>query len=171
MKEKEQDLRINEEITAPQVRVIDENGEQMGVISLEKALKLAEEKELDLVEVAPTARPPVCKILNYGKFRYEKSKRDKDQKKKQHVIIVKEVRLRPKIGEHDFLYKMKHAREFLEAGNRLKVTVMFRGREMVYKEFGYKIINRVVEELSDISKVEKGPVSEGRHIVLFLTRK
>ncbi|GBD93611.1 translation initiation factor IF-3 [bacterium BMS3Abin05] len=151
--------------------MIDENGEQMGVISLEKALKLAEEKELDLVEVAPTARPPVCKILNYGKFRYEKSKRDKDQKKKQHVIIVKEVRLRPKIGEHDFLYKMKHAREFLEAGNRLKVTVMFRGREMVYKEFGYKIINRVVEELSDISKVEKGPVSEGRHIVLFLTRK
>ncbi len=151
--------------------MIDENGEQMGVISLEKALKLAEEKELDLVEVAPKARPPVCKILNYGKFRYEKSKRDKDQKKKQHVIIVKEVRLRPKIGEHDFLYKMKHAREFLEAGNRLKVTVMFRGREMVYKEFGYKIINRVVEELSDISKVEKGPVSEGRHIVLFLTRK
>lgn len=151
--------------------MIDENGEQMGVISLETALKLAEEKELDLVEVAPKARPPVCKILNYGKFRYEKSKRDKDQKKKQHVIIVKEVRLRPKIGEHDFQYKMKHAREFLEAGNRLKVTVMFRGREMVYKEFGYKIINKVVEELSDISKVEKGPVSEGRHIVLFLTRK
>ena len=155
----------------PQVRLIDENGEQLGVVAIEKALSIASERGLDLVEVAPKAKPPVCKILNYGKYRYELSKREKDQKKKQHVIIVKEVRLRPKIEEHDFDHKMKHAREFLEAGNRLKVTVMFRGREMIYKQFGYKIMDRVVENLSDIAKVDKGPVEEGRHIVLFLSKK
>jgi len=154
-----------------QVRLIDENGEQLGLVDIEKALNIARDRGLDLVEVAPKAKPPVCKILNYGKYRYELSKREKDQKKKQHVVIVKEIRLRPKIDEHDFMHKMKHAREFLEAGNRLKVTVVFLGREMIYKQFGYKIMDRVVETLSDIVKVDKGPVEEGRHIVLFLSKK
>ncbi len=162
---------MNSEITAPEVRVIGPDGEQVGIMPIEKALRMAEDKGLDLVEIAPTAKPPVCKIMNYGKFRYEQSKKEKDQKKKQHVIIVKEVRLRPKIDEHDFQHKMKHAREFLEAGNRLKVTVMFRGREMIYKEFGYKVLEKVKETLEDIAKVEKGPVSEGRNLVMFLTKK
>ena len=109
--------------------------------------------------------------MDFGKFRYELSKRERDQRKKQHVIHVKEIRLRPKTDEHDMRHKIRHARKFLEEGNRLKVTVMFRGREMIYKQFGYQLIDRVKEELSDIAKLEKGPIEEGRHLVAFFMKK
>lgn len=132
---------------------------------------MAEEAGYDLVEVAPNADPPVCRIMDFGKYRYELAKKEKDQKKKQHVIQKKEIRLRPKTEDHDFLHKIRHARKFLEDGNRLKITIMFRGRELVYKEFGYNLLNRVQEELSDIAKVDKGPIEEGRNLVLFLAKK
>jgi translation initiation factor IF-3 len=138
---------------------------------LEEALDKADEYGLDLVEVAPQANPPVCRIMDFGKFRYELSKKERDQRKKQHVIHVKEIRLRPKTEEHDLLHKIRHAREFLEDGNRLKVTIMFRGREMAYKEFGYRLMERVQEELADIAKLEKGPVEEGRNLVAFFMKK
>jgi len=153
------------------VRLVGPDGTQIGIVSLEEALDKADEYGLDLVEVAPQANPPVCRIMDFGKFRYELSKKERDQRKKQHVIHVKEIRLRPKTEEHDLLHKIRHAREFLEDGNRLKVTIMFRGREMAYKEFGYRLMERVQEELADIAKLEKGPVEEGRNLVAFFMKK
>ncbi len=132
---------------------------------------MAENLGLDLVEIAPDAKPPVCKILDFGKYRYEITKKEKDQRKRQHVIHVKEIRLRPKTEEHDLAHKIKHAKRFLEEGNRLKATVLFRGRELVYKKFGYDLINRVVQQLSDVAKVEKGPIEEGRNLVIFFVKK
>ncbi len=153
------------------MRLVGPDGTQIGIVSLEEALDKADEYGLDLVEVAPQANPPVCRIMDFGKFRYELSKKERDQRKKQHVIHVKEIRLRPKTEEHDLLHKIRHAREFLEDGNRLKVTIMFRGREMAYKEFGYRLMERVQEELADIAKLEKGPVEEGRNLVAFFMKK
>lgn len=123
------------------------------------------------MEVAPDAKPPVCKILDFGKYRYEITKKEKDQRKKQHVIHVKEIRLRPKTEEHDLDHKIRHARKFLEEGNRLKATILFRGRELIYKEFGYNLVDRIIELLSDIAKVEKGPIEEGRNLVIFFMKK
>lgn len=133
---------------------------------LEKGQKIAEDEGLDLVEISPDAKPPVCKVLDYGKYRYEISKKEKDSKKKQHVIIVKEIRLRPRTEEHDLEFKIKHARKFLEQKNKVKFTVMFRGREMAYKEFGEQLLDRVVEKLEDIAKIEMDKKLEGRNLTM-----
>jgi translation initiation factor IF-3 len=132
---------------------------------------LADEKGLDLVEISPDAKPPVCKVLDYGKYRYEISKKEKDSKKKQHVIILKEIRLRPRTEDHDLEFKIKHARKFLEQKNKVKFTVMFRGREMAYKEFGEKLLDRVVEKLEDIAKVEMDKKFEGRSLTMTFVNK
>jgi translation initiation factor IF-3 len=135
-------------------------------VPLEKGQKIAEDEGLDLVEISPDAKPPVCKVLDYGKYRYEISKKEKDSKKKQHVIIVKEIRIRPRTEEHDLEFKIKHARKFLEQKNKVKFTVMFRGREMAYKEFGEQLLDRVVEKLEDIAKIEMDKKLEGRNLTM-----
>ena len=136
-------------IRAPQIRVIDEAGEQLGIMSPEDALRDAEAQGLDLVEVAPNAQPPVCRMIDYGKYRYQQSKREKEAKKHQHIIIVKEIKYRPKISDHDFDFKTNHVREFLQVGNKVKLTIMFRGREMAHPEFGRDLLGRVIEEVKD----------------------
>ncbi len=154
------------------MRVIDDEGEQLGIMSPEDALREAEERGLDLVEVAPNARPPVCRILDFGKYKYQQSKRAKESKKHQHVVTVKEVKYRPKIDKHDFDYKTSHVREFLQDGNKVKVTIMFRGREMTHPEFGRDILARVVEASTDL--LDDPPDAsrarlEGRNMILMLT--
>jgi translation initiation factor IF-3 len=134
-------------------------------------LELAEEEGYDLVEVAPEAKPPVCKLLDYGKYKYELSKKEKDSKKKQHVIVVKEIRLRPRTDEHDFDFKIRHARKFLEQKNKVKFTVLFRGREMAYKEFGEQLLDKVIESLDDIAKVESERKFEGRSLTMTMVAK
>ena len=151
---KKDKTRVNNKIIAKEVRLIGAEGGQIGIVSVPDALRKSEEAGLDLVEISPNATPPVCKIMDYGKYRYEQSKKEKDSKKKQHVVILKEIRLRPRTEDHDFEFKVKHARKFLEQKNKVKFTVMFRGREMAYKEFGNKLLDRVEEDLSDIAKVE-----------------
>lgn len=141
------------------------------MVSINEALKLAEKEGLDLVEVAPDARPPVCKLMDYGKFKYEISKKEKDSKKKQHVIVIKEIRLRPRTEEHDFDFKVRHARKFLEQKNKVKFTVLFRGREMAYKEFGERLLEKVQENLEDIAKAETEPRFEGRSLSVTMTLK
>ncbi len=132
---------------------------------------MADKEGLDLVEISPDAEPPVCKVLDYGKFRYEISKKEKDSKKKQHVIVLKEIRLRPRTEDHDLEFKIKHARKFIEQKNKVKFTVMFRGREMAYKEFGEKLLDRVVEKLEDIAKVEMDKKFEGRSLTMTFVNK
>ncbi len=134
-------------------------------------MNIAEQNNLDLVEVSPTAKPPVCKVMDFGKYKYELSKKEKETKKKQHVIVTKEVRLRPKIEEHDYMFKMRNARKFIEQGNRVKVSLFFRGREMVHKELGFEIMNQFLEDMSDIAKPDKPPKMEGNQIIMFLAKK
>jgi len=134
-------------------------------------LELAQEAGLDLVEVAPNAKPPVCKILDFGKYLYEQSKKDKLNKKKQHTVVVKEIRMRPKTDEHDLAYKLKHARSFLEQKNKVKFTVQFRGRELAYKQFGVNLLERVIESLEDVAKPEGDIKSEGRNMSVIMTQK
>jgi len=134
-------------------------------------LRRAEAVGLDLVEVSPNATPPVCRLMDFGKFKYELSKKEKETKKKQHVIVTKEIRLRPKIEEHDFDFKVRHARRFLEEGNRVKATVMFRGREMAHKEFGFKVMEKFQEALDDIAKVDREAKMEGGQLSAFFTKK
>ncbi len=153
------------------MRLIGPEGKQFGIVSVSEALKKAEEYGLDLVEVAPNAKPPVCRILDYGKYRYEKSKKERESKKKQHVITVKEIRLRPKTDVHDLETKLKQARKFLEQKNKVKVTVIFRGREMAYQQMGYDILNKVVENLSDIAQPDSDPKMEGRRLVMVISSK
>lgn len=136
-------------IRAPQIRVVDEAGEQLGIMSPEDALRDAEAKGLDLVEVAPNAQPPVCRMIDYGKYRYQQSKRLKEAKKHQHTITLKEIKYRPKISTHDFDFKTNHVKEFLLAGNKVKLTIMFRGREMAHPEFGRVLLGRVVEDVKE----------------------
>lgn len=164
-------IRVNERIRVPQVRLIDTNGEQIGIVPTREALRIASDKGFDLVEISPTARPPVCKIMDYGKYKYELNKKAKSAKKKQHVIHLKEMRLRPKIEEHDYQFKLKHVREFLEKGNKVKVYVEFRGREMAHKELGEKIIQKLEEDIKDIGAVEQRPKFEGRSLSLIFTPK
>ncbi|MDZ7317251.1 MAG: translation initiation factor IF-3 [candidate division KSB1 bacterium] len=164
-------MRVNDEIEAKSVRCIGPDGKQIGVISKAEALRLADEAGLDLVEISPTAVPPVCKIMDFGKFKYELAKKEKDSRKKQHVIVTKEIRLRPKTEEHDFLFKVKHARKFIEEGNRVKATVMFRGRENAHREFGEAVLERLKKELEDVAKVEKDTKFEGGQLILYLTKK
>jgi translation initiation factor IF-3 len=162
---------INWGIRAPEVRVISADGQQVGVLPLKEAVRLAEEQGLDLVEVAANATPPVCRVMNYGKYKYQQSKRTHDARKHQTVIQVKELKLRPRTEEHDFEFKLRHAKRFLEEGNKVKLSVLFRGREMAYPEFGTKIINRFIEEVKDLVVVEQHPRLEGRNMVAILAPK
>ncbi|MGI6225796.1 MAG: translation initiation factor IF-3 [Peptococcales bacterium] len=162
------DLRINEEIRTKEVRLVDEKGEQLGILSPRDALKIALERGLDLVEVAPNAVPPVCRIMDYGKFKYEQSKKEREARKNQRVISVKEVKLRPNIEDHDFNTKMKNAVRFLKDGDKVKVTIMFRGREITHPELGKELCDRLANDVKDIAKVEKEAKVEGRNMVMIL---
>ncbi len=162
------ELRINEEIRCKEVRLIDDAGEQLGVMAPRDAAKIAAEKNLDLVEIAPNANPPVCRIMDYGKYKYEQSKREKEAKKNQKVISVKEVKLRPNIEDHDFLTKAKNAAKFLAGGDKVKVTIMFRGREITHPELGKELCERFAEELASVAKVEKAAKVEGRNMIMIL---
>ena len=153
------------------VRVITNTGEQLGVLPIEEALAAAQERGLDLVEVAPMARPPVVKIMDYGKYKFEEAKAARAANKKQHVIQIKEVKYRPGIDDHDFDFKTRHAREFLTEGNKVKVTMMFRGRQIAHLEFGKAVIDRVATSLADIGKVEQEAKLEGRNMVMVLAPK
>jgi translation initiation factor IF-3 len=164
-------IRVNNQITAREIRLIGADNQQVGIVPITKGLELAEEEGYDLVEVAPEAKPPVCKLLDYGKYKYELSKKEKDSKKKQHVIVVKEIRLRPRTEEHDFDFKIRHARKFLEQKNKVKFTVLFRGREMAYKEFGEQLLDKVIESLDDIAKVESERKFEGRSLTMTMVAK
>jgi len=162
---------LNEDITSSEVRLISENGEQLGVVSIEVALEKASEAGLDLIEVGPNSKPPVCKILDYGKLKYEEKKKQQLSKKKQHVIKVKEIRLRPRIDNHDLMTKLGHGRKFLNDGAKLKVTLMFRGREMARVDLGKLVMEKVLEELSDVAEVEKDIPLEGRRMSMILNAK
>lgn len=150
------------------VRLIGPDGEQVGIVPTNEALDRAKELGLDLVEVAPNSRPPVCRILDYGKYKYEESKKDRLAKKRQHSYQLKEMRYRPKIDKHDFDFKTKHVRSFIESGSKVKVFVIFRGREMAHTEFGRKVLDRVAEELSDVATVEVDPKLDGRHMTMVM---
>lgn len=165
------DFLINEEIRAKEIRVITDENEALGIMSSAEALRIAEEKELDLVMIAPTANPPVCKIMNFGKFVYEQSKKDKEAKKKQKVIDIKEIRLSPTIEEHDIEIKSNHARRFLLDEDKVKVTVRFRGREADYAISGHKILNLFLSKVEDVCVVEKPAKLEGRNMTMVLAPK
>jgi len=147
------------------------DGEQLGVVPLPEALKRAEEEGFDLIEISPNAKPPVCKIIDWGKFKYEQQKQSRTQKKKQKNIEVKGIRLSAKIGEHDFQTKIKHARKFIESGNKVKVRLIFRGREIVHKDLGVKVLKRFANELEDIAKVDQDATFTGREVSLILSPK
>lgn len=160
--------RINESIRAPEIRVVDENGEMIGVMNPQDALKRAMEVGLDLVEVSPNATPPVCKILDYGKYKYELQKKAAEARKKQKVIEVKELKMRPGIEEHDYQVKLKAARKFLEGEDKVKFSLRFRGREMAHVDLGKEVLERYKKDLEDISKVEQEPKMEGRQMLMIL---
>lgn len=162
------DLRVNRQIRVPKVRVVGADGSQLGVLQTRDAQALAQEQGLDLVEVAPNAVPPVCKIIDYGKFRYDQTKKEKESKKAQHQVKIKEIKVKPNIDDHDLMTKMRHARGFLDEGNKVKVTCMFRGREMAYPENGRKVIERVIETLADVSAVEASAKMMGRSLFCVL---
>ncbi|MGD8408199.1 MAG: translation initiation factor IF-3 [Thiohalophilus sp.] len=163
--------RINDEITVPQVRVIDSEGEQVGVITIEEALKLAEDVELDLVEVAPDADPPVCRIMDYGKYKFEENKKRHAAKKKQKQIQIKEVKFRPGTEEGDYQVKLRNLIRFLNNGDKAKVTLRFRGREMAHQELGKQLLERVENDLAEIASVEQFPRMEGRQMVMVIAPK
>ncbi len=162
---------INEQIRDREIRLIGEDGEQLGIMSTREALKLAQEAELDLVKIAPTAKPPVCKIIDYGKYRYELARKEKEAKKKQKTIEVKEVRLSPNIDSNDLNIKINAARKFIEKGNKVKVTLRFRGREMAHMNASRHILDDFAKNLEDIAIVDKPAKLEGRSIMMFLTEK
>ena len=166
-----QELPINRQIRAKEVQLIGENGEKLGVISLEEALEKAEEKNLDLVLVAPNANPVVCKIMNYGKYKFEQAKKEKEAKKKQRVLEVKEIRVTPNIEEHDFGFKLKNAQKFLADGNKVRITVRFRGREINNSKAGEIVLNKFIENLEEVATVEKKPKLEGRNMFVILAKK
>lgn len=166
-----QELPINDRIKAKEVQLISETGEKLGVKSLTQALQIAEEKDLDVVLVATNANPPVCKLMNYGKYKFEQAKREKEAKKKQKTLEIKEIRVTPNIEEHDFGFKTKNARKFLEDGNKVKVTVRFRGRELNNVKAGETVLNKFIEALEDIGTVEKKPKLEGRNMFIMLAKK
>jgi translation initiation factor IF-3 len=150
------------------VRLIDDQNNQLGVVSLDAALRIASEKGLDLVEVAPQANPPVARLMDYGRFKFETIKREKDQRRKQNVIKLKEMKLRPKVAEHDFQTKFKGLKQFLEAGEKVKVTIMFRGREMVHQDIGRRILDRVADDARPFAVVERQPLLEGKNLFMIL---
>ena len=164
-------LRVNEQIRVREVRLIDGEGEQRGIVPILEALKIAKEQELDLVEVAPQANPPVCKILDYGKYRFELEKKLRDSKKKQKVLKLKEIRMQPKIADGDIEFKSKHIKEFLAEGNKVKVTVRFRGRELAHTELGLEVLKEVLNRLEDDYTLEKQPAMEGRFMSMVVVPK
>ena len=168
---KQPEVRVNERIRVPQVRVIADDGEQAGVLPVREALALAQSRGLDLVEVSPTARPPVCRIMDYGKFKYEQNRRARKARKKQHVMHLKEIKMRPKIDEHDYGFKMDHARAFLGERDKVKFTITFRGREMAHPEHGHKLIQRIIAELVELATVETPPRAEGRMLTMVMMPK
>lgn len=161
-------MRVNQEIRVPKVRVINEVGEQLGVISIQEALSRAVDAGLDLVEIVPGAVPPVCKIIDYGKFRYDQTKREKESKKSQHQVKVKEIKLSANISSHDLTVKIKHARAFLEDGNKVKVTCGFRGREIMHPELGIKMVSQFIQALDEVSMVEMEPKLLGKFLNVVL---
>jgi len=160
--------RVNEQIGVPEVRLIDQNGENVGVVSKNEAMARAEEAGLDLVEISPGAAPPVCKILDYGRFKYEDQKKKSEARKRQKTIDVKEIKMRPNIDQHDYDVKMRSIQRFLAEGDKVKVTLRFRGREMAHQELGMKVLDRVREQLDEIAKVEQFPRLEGRQMIMVM---
>ena len=160
--------RINERIRVPEVRLIDENGKQVGIMRTAEALRYAQDRDLDLVEVAPDARPPVCRVLDYSKYRYEQNQKQKAARKHQQQINVREIKFRPKIAQHDYDTKKGHVERFLKGRDKVKVTIMFRGREMAHPERGEMILNRLAEELGDLAVVEQRPQQDGRIMTMML---
>jgi len=165
------DLMINEEIRDREVRVVDQNGEQLGVMPIRQALNLAEEQELDLVKIAPQAKPPVCKLMDYGKYRFEQSKKEREIRKNQKVIEVKEVRLSATIEDHDVEVRVKNAIKFLQDGNKVKVTIRFRGRQITHSEIGREVMRDFAERIKEYGTVDKQPMIEGRNMSMFVTPK
>ncbi len=166
-----QELPINGQIRAKEVNLINDNGEKVGIVPLSKALELAEEKKLDLVLVSPNSQMPVCKIMNYGKYKFEQAKKEKEAKKKQKVQETKEIRITPNIEDHDFGFKAKNARKFLEDGNKVKITVRFRGRELNNVKMGEEVLTQFIKNLEDIAVVEKNPKLEGKNMFIILAKK
>ena len=160
---------MNGEIRSPRVRVLDENGDHVGVMSIQEALDMAAEAGLDLVEISPGADPPVVSIVDYGKFRYRMNRKEREARKKQNTGGLKEVKFRPNTEEHDYNFKMKHAREFLESRHKVKATVVFRGRQLSYKEQGYELLNRLSEDLNDLGRIERDPTMEGRQLTMIIS--
>jgi translation initiation factor IF-3 len=159
-------VRVNEQIRVKEVRLVGAQGEQIGIVSIQDAIAKAKEVELDLVEVAAQSTPPVCRIMDYTKFRYDQKKKQREAKKKQKTVHTKELRLKPKIQEHDYQVKLKHLKKFLEHHDKAKVRMTFRGREMAHMEFGQKILDRLIEDIKEFGELEKSPVREGRNIIL-----
>ncbi|HAY36425.1 MAG: translation initiation factor IF-3 [Bacteroidetes Order II. Incertae sedis bacterium] len=161
-------IRVNDRIRASEVRVVDPKGNH-GIYPTEVAIKMADEQDLDLVEISPNAEPPVCKIMDYGKFRYEQQKKDKEARKKQHTVEMKEVRFRPHTDTHDFDFKTKHAKGFLEHGHKVKAYVQFRGRDIIYKDHGLEVLIRFISELEELCKIDQAPKMEGRRMTTILS--
>lgn len=166
-----EETKINEEIREKAIRVIGPNGEMLGVMSSEEAMNIANEKELDLVMIAPKADIPVCKVMDYGKYKFEEMKKEKEAKKKQKVTEIKEIRISPNIEQHDFEFKVKNAKLFLTAGNKVKITLRFRGREAAYASLAEKVLQRFADELSEVGVVEKAPKLEGRSMTMMVGQK
>ena len=165
------DLMINEEIRDREVRLIDENGEQLGVMPTQKAMELAEERGLDLAKIQPTAKPPVCKLMDYDKYRYEQSRRERENRKNQRVVAIKEVQLSATIEENDVLTKAKMAQKFLQGGDKVKVSIRFRGRQITHSEIGMKVMQAFAERCAEVSTVERRPLMDGRHMIMVLAPK
>lgn len=166
-----QELPINGQIKAKEVQLISDNGEKLGMLPIARALEIAEEKKLDLVLVSPNAQVPVCKIMNYGKYKFEQAKKEKEAKKKQKIQETKELRITPNIEEHDFGFKTKNAKKFIEDGNKVKITVRFRGRELNNVKMGENVLNDFAKELEDVAVVEKAPKLEGKNMFIILAKK
>ncbi len=164
-------MRINEEIRAREIRVVSPEGEQLGIMSARDGLQLAQEKELDLVEVAPTAKPPVCRIMDFGKYKYEQSKKEHEAKRKQKVMAMKEVRMTPKIEDHDFQVKVRSTEKFLKDGDKVKVSIRFRGREIVHANLAKEIMGQLAGQVKDFSTVEREARVEGRNMIMILAPK
>lgn len=165
---RQQGPRINEQIRGHRVRVIDPEGNQLGILTPEEALEAARARNMDLVEVQPNAQPPVCRIMDYGKFKYEQSKREKEARKNQKIVTVKELRIRPKIDDHDFEVKIRSARKFLEDGDKVKISVRFRGREIVHQDLAMRKLMTMAEQLSDLATIERVPYVEGKQMIMIL---
>ncbi|WP_083935769.1 MULTISPECIES: translation initiation factor IF-3 [Saccharomonospora] len=162
------ETRINERIRVPEVRLVGPNGEQVGIVRIEDALRLAQEADLDLVEVAPQARPPVAKLMDYGKYKYESAQKARESRRNQQATVIKEQKLRPKIDPHDYETKKGHVSRFLEGGNKVKVTIMFRGREQSRPELGFRLLERLADDVSELGFIESSPKQDGRNMIMVL---